>query len=70
MKKIITLLVIIFVLNTPVYCACSITGGACAIEDINPKLKKQNSKKKSKTIKKQKKSLSIFKTSKQQKSGK
>lgn len=55
MKKFfLTSFIILFFANS-VFGACAITGGACAIEDLNPKLQKQIVKKEiKKTIKKEK----------------
>ena len=59
MKKIFLTLFIILFFSNVVFGACSITGGACAIEDLNPQLQKQNIKKDSKNDKKQEKRKNI-----------
>ncbi|MBR2525048.1 hypothetical protein IKE67_01140 [bacterium] len=55
MKNIFLTLFIIIFFTTATYGACAITGGACSIEDLNPKLQKQTVKKEiKKTTKKEK----------------
>lgn len=67
MKKIFANLMLILFLAAPAYSACTVTGGACSINDIISSQKKENKKTENKKTENKKKIKSEIKPKEQKK---